>query len=80
MPRALKLETRWQYLRRDARTLTVMLELAAKKLSEIAHGGAPDDLRGSMTCSEIREFTSECAQILDSCAVEPGRPAGRSRR
>jgi hypothetical protein len=71
--RGQKLETKYQYLRYSAKALTVMLELAAAKLGEIAHGGAPDDLRGSMTCSEIREFASECTRIAHDCGLQQRR-------
>lgn len=68
--RGQKLETRYAYLRQNAKTLTRALELAVAKLSEIAHGGAPNDLRGSMTCSEIRTWTSELGSIAEACGVQ----------
>lgn len=39
--RALKLETRYAYLLRDAKTLTVMLEIVSGKFYAIAKGFAP---------------------------------------
>jgi hypothetical protein len=76
----MKLSTRYAYLRRDARTLTVMLELATTKIRELARQIDPKtpesagERAAPYTASDLRGFVSECASILHVAGVEPGRP------
>jgi hypothetical protein len=83
MKRARKLETRYEYLRRDARVLTAMCELAAKRLHEISRGidggihryqevARAVDEKLVPDPSELRELSSEFARLAYACGRGPG--------
>jgi hypothetical protein len=77
--RKLKLETRYAYLLRDAKTMTVILELAASRLSDTARGKHSDVVIGrkidgtEVTASDVREMASECARIAHECGRQHRR-------
>lgn len=76
--RKLKLETRYAHVLRDAKTLTVMLELAADKLREVARQIDPKtpesagERAAPYTATELRAFVIECRRVLD----QSRRPRG----
>ena len=73
MKRALKLETRYEYLRRDARILTAMCEIAAQRFAELAKRAEAGE---TTTPSDLRELASQFAQT----AYRRGRGPGAKQR
>lgn len=72
--RALKLETRYAHLRRDAKVMTVMLEQVSAILSQAARG---IDVGSVPKPSDLREWSSECQRIANQCGRQYN---GRSAR
>lgn len=64
MRRKLKLETRYLYVRRDAKILTAMLRHAGESLYTIAN--AADEGR-PVEAKSARELADECARIVREC-------------
>ena len=70
MRRGLKLSTRYAYLRRNAKTLTTMLEIAAAKFWRIAREVEGSSEHDALTPSDIRELSSECQRIAHQCGLQ----------
>jgi hypothetical protein len=75
--RGLKLQTRYNYLLRDAKTMTFFLENASAVLSKAARkidGVVTED---DITPSDVREWSSECARIAHQCGRQSRLPRRR---
>ncbi len=76
------LETKYRALRRDARIMAEMLDIAAQRFDQIARRAQRSDeviaqsinAEYTYTASDIRQLASECTQV----AYERGR--GRERK
>jgi hypothetical protein len=76
-------ETKYRYLRRDARIMADMLDVAAQRLDQIARRHDSSDVLATSinltfkyTASDVRELASECTRIAYQC----GRGRGRKTR
>ncbi len=77
------LETKCRALRRDARIMAEMLDIAAQRFEQIARRQPPEaviatsiNLDYSYTASDVRELASECTRIAHEC----GRGQHRKQR
>lgn len=68
------LQSRYRALRRDARIMAAMLELAAQSFAQIARRAEPGVVIASSinaeytyTASDIRDLASECSRIAYQC-------------